>query len=82
MILVGQRVSVRVCIKAAARRNLAGECVQCMQHGGRRPLSSKRPGHGDDSTTFVETKVLDGGHGALSPDKRRGGTHAPRLIAT
>lgn len=79
MVAVRVRVSVRVRVQAAARRYLAGECVQRVQHGGRRPHRANYPGHGGDAAPCADSaRPAD----ALSADKRRGGTPAPRLIAT
>lgn len=78
VVAVGQRVSVRVRVQAAARRYLAGECVQGVQHGGRRPHTANCPGHGGDAAPCADARPAD----ALSADKRRGGIPAPRLIAT
>ncbi|CAH2108563.1 unnamed protein product [Euphydryas editha] len=74
---VRMRVPIRIGVEAAARRYLAGECVQRVQHGGRRPLGSERPGHGEASPTFASPLSTAG----LSSDKR-GGTPSPRVIAT
>ncbi|CAH0714614.1 unnamed protein product, partial [Brenthis ino] len=71
------RVSVRIRVEAAARRYFAGESIQRLQHCGRRPLDSKRPGHGDGSLTCASLLST----ARLSSDKR-GGTPAPRDIAT
>ena len=77
MVPVGVGVPVSVRVEAAARRYFAGECVQRLQHGGRRPLGTERPGHGEYPPTCAGLLSTD----SLSTDKR-GGTPAPRVIAT
>ncbi|CAG4949283.1 unnamed protein product [Colias eurytheme] len=79
VVAVRVRVFVSVGVVAAARRYLAGECVQRVQHDGRRPLRTKRPGHGEDSPTFATSTALS--TAGLSADKRGGGP-VPRVIAT
>lgn len=75
---VGVRVSVRVRIEAAAARGyLAGERVQRVQHGRRRP-AAVQPRHGDGLE--LTASPSDNSHGALSADKSGAGP-APLFIA-